>query len=107
VTLEVLLRWVGVWGWLLLGLLAVGMPVFRAGAMVFRAVWVPVTWVFSLYVVQAGSARRWDLGGLPRQRSTGLGEKPQATGGGLPWVSDGVGPRRLGGLALPSSGRKV
>ena len=41
------------------GLLAGGMLMFRAGMMVFPERFrLPVTWVFSLYVVQAGSACR-------------------------------------------------
>ena len=35
------------------------------------------------------------------------GEKLQATGGELPRVSDGAGPRRRDGLALPLVRRKV
>jgi len=41
------------------GLLAGGMLMFRAGMMVFPERFrLPVTWVFWLYVVQAGSACR-------------------------------------------------
>jgi len=41
------------------GVLAAGVPVFRTGAMAGPGrFWLPVTWVFSLYVGQAGSARR-------------------------------------------------
>jgi hypothetical protein len=72
------------------------------------AVWVPVTWVFSLYVVQAGSA--WPgmgRAGLLLQRSTGLVRSSRRPGGELPRVSDGVGPLRRDGLALPLIGEKV
>ena len=84
------------------------MLMFRAGMMVFPERFrLPVTWVFSLYVVQAGSACQGDPGGPAPTAFNRAGEKLQATGGGLPGVSDGVGPRRRDGLALPSSGRVV
>jgi hypothetical protein len=43
---------------------------------------------------------------LLQQRSTELVRRLRATGGELPRVICGVGPRRRYGLALPSSGRK-
>jgi hypothetical protein len=81
--------------------LAAGMVKIRAGAMVLRgAVGVPVTRVFSLYVVQAGSACPRMRAGLPRQRSTELVRSSGRPGGSCPGFP-AVGPRRLGGLALP------
>src|SRR5580658_6241340 len=72
------------------------------GGFPWGAVRVPVTWVFSLYVVQAGSACLRGCAGRPAPTAFNrAGEKLQATGGKLPRVSGGVGPRRPGGLALP------
>src|SRR5579859_3649194 len=66
------------------------------------AVQVPVTRVFSLYVVQAGSACPRDARGGPAPTACNrAGEKLRAAGRQLPVVSGGVGPRRLGGLAVP------
>ena len=60
------------------------------------------TRVFSLYVVQAGLARRAMMRArLLQQRSTELVRRLRATGGELPRVICGVGPRRRYGLALP------
>src|SRR6266481_5308517 len=60
------------------------------------------TRVFSLYVVQAGLARLAMMRArLLQQRSTELVRRLRATGGELPRVICGVGPRRRYGLALP------
>ena len=67
---------------------------------------VPVTRVFSLYVVQAGSAC---LRGAGRPAPTAFnraGEKLRAAGGELPGVSSEADPQRDGGLALPLSGEE-
>src|SRR5215467_15181908 len=64
----------------------------------------PVAWVFSPYVVQAGSAR---VRGLAPTAFNRAGEKSRATGGGLPKVVDGVVPGDHAGSPSPSSGRKV
>ena len=67
----------------------------------------PVTWVFSLYVVQAGSACRGVAGRPAPTAFNRAGEKLQATGGELPRVSYGVVPDAGTGSLSPSSGRKV
>jgi hypothetical protein len=67
---------------------------------------VPVTRVFSLYVVQAGSACPRGAGGPAPTAFNRAGEKLQATGGELPRVWHGVGPRRRDGLALPLIGEE-
>ena len=60
----------------------------------------PVTWVFSLYVVQAGSACRGVAGRPAPTAFNRAGEKLQATGEELQGVVRG-GPRHRDGLALP------
>ena len=67
---------------------------------------VPVTRVFSLYVVQAGSARPRGAGRPAPTAFNRAGEKVRATGGELLRVSDGVGPQRRDGLALPLIGEE-
>ena len=62
--------------------------------------------VFSPYVVQAGSARPRGAGGPAPTAFNRAGEKVRATRGRLPRVSCEVGPRRVCGLAVPSSGRR-
>jgi hypothetical protein len=92
------------------GRLAEGMLRCRAGMMVAvrGAIRVPAARVFSLYVVQAGSAGpRVARPGPAPTAFNRAGEKLRATGGELPGVSDGVGPLRADGLALPLIGRKV
>ena len=61
----------------------------------------PVTWVFSLDVVQPGSACPRGAGRPAPTAFNRAGEKLRATGGELPRVTGGVGPRRRDGLALP------
>jgi hypothetical protein len=74
----------------------------RAGVRVLcGAVRVPVTRVFSLCVVQAGLAGLRRAGRPAPTAFNRAGEKLRATGGELPGVSGGVGPRRAGGLARP------
>src|SRR5689334_1556763 len=71
-----------------------GMQELRGGVMVVpRGPGAPVTWVFSLYVVQAGSACPRVRAGRPAPTAFNrAGEKLQATGGELPRVSHGVVP---------------
>ena len=72
------------------------------------AVQVPATRVFSLHVVQAGSARAAGGGRACPTAFNRAGEKLRATGGELPRVWAEADPQREGGLALPlSSERKV
>jgi hypothetical protein len=71
------------------------------------AVRVPATRVFSLHVVQAGSAWAAEAAGPAPTAFNRAGEKLRATGGELPRVWAEAGPQREGGLALPSPGRKV
>ncbi|HEX3310037.1 MAG TPA: hypothetical protein VHS32_27610, partial [Streptosporangiaceae bacterium] len=69
---------------------------------------VPVTRVFSLHVVQAGSARGPpDAAGPAPTAFNRAGEKLRATGGELPRVSYGVVPDAGTGSLSPSPGRKV
>jgi len=68
--------------------LAAGMRQFRAGNEPFRsAVAVPVTRVFSPYVVQAGWARPRVRAGLLLQRSTGLVRRSGRPGESCPGLS--------------------
>ena len=68
--------------------LAAGMRQFRAGNEPFRsAVAVPVTRVFSPYVVQAGWARPQVRAGLLLQRSTGLVRRSGRPGESCPGLS--------------------
>jgi len=59
----------------------------RAGGRSAARFAVPVTRVFSPYVVQAGSARPRVRAGLPRQRSTGLVRRSGRPGDGCPGLS--------------------
>src|SRR5580704_13775896 len=79
---------------------------FREARGSCRAVRAPVTRVFSLYVVQAGSACPRDAGRPAPTAFNRAGEKLRATGGELPRVSGGAGPRRKCGLALPLIGEE-
>ncbi len=90
------------------GGLAAGMAEFRAGAMVVvrRGLRVPVTRVFSLYVVQAGSACPRMRAGLPLQRSTGLVRSSGRPGESCPGFPAGLVPDGGGGLALPLIGEE-
>jgi hypothetical protein len=79
----------------------------RAGVMVLcGAVRVPVTRVFSLYVVQAGSALPAGAG-LPRQRSTELVRSSGRPGESCPGFPAGLVPDDSAGSLSPSCGRKV
>ena len=90
------------------GVLAAGMPKSRAGMTdeAFPARFrVPATWVFSLHVVQAGSARgRGRRPGLPRQRSTELVRSSRRPGESCPGFLTGLVPDGLAGSLSPSSG---
>ena len=82
---------------------AAGMVNSRAEAMVR----VPVTRVFSLYVVQAGSACPRMRAGMPRQRSTELVRSSGRPGESCPGFPAGLVPDVLAGSLSPSCGRKV
>ena len=110
-------EWVLIWGscygwrWLLRAWRcgpAAGMRKFRAGRWPSAArSRVPVTRVFSLYVVQAGSACPRVRAGLPRQRSTGLVRSSGRPGESCPGLSAGWSSTADAGSLSPSSGRKV
>jgi len=90
------------------GGLAAGTGNIRAEAMVSHgAVRVPVTRVFSLYVVQAGSACPRMRAGMPRQRSTELVRSSGRPGESCPGFPAGLIPGDLAGSLSPSCGRKV
>jgi hypothetical protein len=85
------------------------MPEPRTGrdGLPWRGFGVPATRVFSLHVVQAGSAGRGEAAGPAPTAFNRAGEKLRATGGELPRVSYGVVPDAGTGSLSPSSGRKV
>ena len=85
------------------------MPKSRAGKDGLPTAWfgVPATRVFSLHVVQAGSARAAEAAGPAPTAFNRAGEKLRATGGELPRVWAEAGPQREGGLALPLIGKEV
>lgn len=68
---------------------------------------VPAARVFSLYVVQAGSARAAGSGRACPTAFNRAGEKPQATGESCPGCQMGLVPNVRAGSLSPSSGRKV
>ena len=88
--------------------LTAGMTKCRAGkdGDISGAVRVPATRVFSLHVVQAGSARAAEAAGPAPTAFNRAGEKLRATGGELPRVWAEAGPQREGGLALPLIGEE-
>ena len=114
---ECLVKWGSCYGWCSAcrgfvagrpGVLAAGMLKSRAGWLTtalparFR---VPATWIFSLHVVQAGSARgRGRRPGLPRQRSTELVRSSRRPGESCPGFLTGLVPDGLAGSLSPSSG---
>ena len=78
---------------------------FRALAMVVCGrLRVPVIRVFSLYVVQAGSAAREVREGLPRQRSTGLVRSSGRPGESCPGLAARLILNEMAGSLSPSSG---
>ena len=114
---EQLVKWGSCYGWCLAcpgfaadraGGLTAGMTKCRAGkdGDIPGAVRVPATRVFSLHVVQAGSARAAEAAGPAPTAFNRAGEKLRATWGELPRVWAEAGPQREGGLALPLIGEE-
>jgi hypothetical protein len=89
--------------------LAEGMPKFRAGNRIVARRGVGARHLGLLALRSAsGLGLAGDGAGRPAPTAFNrAGEKLQATGGELPRVSDGVGPLRRDGLALPLIGEKV
>ena len=81
-----------------------GMLEFREARWSCRAVRAPVTRVFSLHVVQAGSACPHDAGRPAPTAFNRAGEKLRAAGGELPRVSSGVVPDGQTGSLSPLIG---
>ena len=79
---------------------------FREARWSCRAVRAPVTRVFSLYVVQAGSARPHEAGRPAPTAFNQAGEKLRAAGRELPRVSSGAVPDARTGSLSPSSGEE-
>ena len=86
---------------------AAGIPKFRTGrdGLPWYGFRVPATRVFSLHVVQAGSAGRGRRPGLPRQRSTELVRSSGRPGRAAQGLTRGW-PLRQCGLALPVLGEE-